>query len=258
MARGPPGAARGGRLSVAVRFLGSGNAFCDGGRSHACIHVTAPGVSLLMDCGGSALPALKGAGIALAGIEAVAVTHLHGDHFGGIPYLILEQHFKGRKAPLTVAGPAALEERVRAALFALYPDFVNEHRLGFPLDFVTLGAAPVALGGARVSAYPVRHVPAADPHGLRAEVAGKVIAYSGDCTWTEAIPALAKGADLFILEATSFATPDPVHLRYREIVERRGELDCRRIVLTHLGDETLAHLGEVALEYATDGAVVTL
>jgi len=139
-------------VSVSVRFLGTGNAFCDGGRSHACIHLTAPGVSLLLDCGGSALPAIKRAGIAPATIDAIAVTHLHGDHFGGIPYVIIEQHFKGRTAPLTVAGPAALEERVRAALFALYPDFVNEHRLSFPLHFVTLGATPVRLGGARVSA----------------------------------------------------------------------------------------------------------
>ena len=245
-------------MTVRVRFLGSGNAFCDGGRSHACIHVTAPGVSLLLDCGGSALPAIKGAGIDPATIVAVAVTHLHGDHFGGIPYLILEQHFKGRRAPLTVGGPAALEERVRAALFALYPDFVNEHVLGFPLRFVTLGGTPVLLGGARVSAHSVRHVAAADPHGLRAEVAGKIIAYSGDCTWTSALPDLARGADLFICEATSFERPDPVHLSYRDVVAHRAELDCRRIVLTHLGDETLAHLGDIALECATDGAVLTI
>ena len=136
-------------MSVSVRFLGTGNAFCDGGRSHACIHVTAPGVSLLLDCGGAALPAIKRAGIAPATIDAIAVTHLHGDHFGGIPYLILEQHFKGRVAPLTVAGPPALEERVRGTLLALYPDVVKEHPLGFPLRFVILGRAPVLLGGAR-------------------------------------------------------------------------------------------------------------
>ncbi|MEI8360356.1 MAG: MBL fold metallo-hydrolase, partial [Deltaproteobacteria bacterium] len=94
---------------VQVTFVGTGNAFADGGSSHACIHIAAPGASLLLDCGGSSLPALKRAGINLAAIDAIAVSHLHGDHFGGIPFLILEQHFKGRQAPLTIGGPAALE-----------------------------------------------------------------------------------------------------------------------------------------------------
>lgn len=245
-------------MSVSVRFLGTGNAFCDGGRSHACIHVTAPGVSLLLDCGGAALPAIKRAGIAPATIDAIAVTHLHGDHFGGIPYLILEQHFKGRVAPLTVAGPPALEERVRGTLLALYPDVVKEHPLGFPLRFVILGRAPVLLGGARVSAFPVRHVPVADPHGLRVEIGGTTIAYSGDCTWTDALPALAKDADLFICEATSFEKPDPVHLTYREIVAHRSEIACKRIILTHLGDDMLAHLDQVELECATDGLSIVV
>ncbi len=244
-------------VRVSVRFLGSGSAFCDGGRAHACIHLTAPGTSLLLDCGGTAPQAIKRAGVALASIEAIAVTHFHGDHFGGIPYLIVDQHVTGRTAPLTVAGPAAIEERVRAALVALFPDFVDEP-IGFPLRFVTLGASPVPLGGALVSAHPVRHVAATDPHGLRVDVAGTVIAYSGDCSWTAAVPALASGADLFICEATSFETDYVTHLTYREILSHRAELDCKRIILTHLGWEMLARLGEVRLEYATDDLTVTV
>ena len=46
-------------MTVTVRFLGTGNAFADGGRSHACIGIEAPGASLLFDCGGSSLPAIK-------------------------------------------------------------------------------------------------------------------------------------------------------------------------------------------------------
>jgi ribonuclease BN (tRNA processing enzyme) len=239
-------------LTVRVQFLGSGSAFSDGGRANAAIHVTAPGVSLLLDCGGSAVPGIK-KHVDPASIEAIAVTHLHGDHFGGIPFLAIEQHFTGRKKPLVVGGPPSLEKRLRAAEQALYPDFFGPVTLGFPFSTVVLGAEPTGLGGARVSALPVRHVAMAEPHGLRVQVGGKVIAYSGDARWTEHLAAVAKGADLFICEATFFEREDPSHISYRQLMAHRAEVEAKRIVLTHLGAETLAHLSDLELEYAIDG-----
>ncbi len=244
-------------MSVTVRFLGSGNAFADGGRSHACIHVAAERVSLLLDCGGSALPAITRAGLA-DGIDAIAVSHLHGDHFGGIPYLVIQQHFAGRKRPLVIGGPQRLAERLRASEQGLYPDFFGHTTLGFEVRVVTLGADEAMLGEAGVTALPVLHVPLSDPHGLRARVAGRLIAYSGDATWSEHLPRIASGADLFICEATNFETDDPSHLSYRTLMKHRAELDCRRIVLTHLGASTLAHLAELEIDYATDGKALEL
>jgi len=244
-------------VTVRVHFLGSGNAFSDGGRANAAIHLTAPGVSLLLDCGGSALPAIK-KHIDPGTIDAIAVTHLHGDHFGGITFLVLEQHFAGRKNPLIAAGPPSLEQRLRAAEQALFPDFFGHTALGFPLRTVVLGAEPTALGGARVAALPVRHVRLAEPHGLRVEVAGKLIAYSGDARFSEHLVAVAKGADLFICEASYFDKDDPAHISYRTIVEHREEFEAKRIVLTHLGADTLARLSELELEHTTDGTVIEI
>ena len=245
-------------MTVTVRFLGSGNAFADGGRSHACIHVSAPGVSLLLDCGGSALPALTRAGIADS-IDAIAVSHLHGDHFGGIPYLVVQQHFAGRKRPLTIGGPRDLVGRLRGAEQALYPDFFS--KMGQPQfqeHVLILGSDETALGGAHVSALPVRHVPESDPHGLRVRVAETVIAYSGDATWSEHLPRVARGADLFICEATNWDADDPSHVSYKTLMRNREQLECERIVLTHLGSTSLAHLAEMELEYAVDGLEVTI
>ena len=242
-------------MTVRVHFLGSGNAFSDGGRANAAIHVTAPGVSLLLDCGGSALPAIK-KHVDPATIDAVAVTHLHGDHFGGITFLVIEQHFAGRKKELVCAGPPSLEQRLRATEQALYPDFFGRVQLGFPLRTRVLGREPIELGGARVSALPIRHVRLAEPHGLRVEVGGKLIAYSGDARWTEHLAAVAKGADLFICEASYFDRDDPAHISYRTLMEHRDELGAKRIVLTHLGAETLARLSEIELEHTNDGMVI--
>jgi ribonuclease BN (tRNA processing enzyme) len=123
---------------------------------------------------------------------------------------------------------------------------------------VTLSESAVTLGGALVSAHPVKHVAESDPHGLRVQVDGKLISYSGDARWSEELVTLAKGADLFICESTNFSKSDPAHLSYRELMANRGRLDCGRIILTHLGQETQAHLAELELEPAHDGMQITL
>ena len=244
-------------MALRVTFIGSGNAFADGGRSHACIHVTAPGVSVLLDCGGSSLPAIKREVDAEA-IDAIAVSHLHGDHFGGIPYVVIEQHFAGRTAPLAIGGPRALAERLRAAEAALYPDFFRKTKIRFPIREMVLGANEAEFGGALVSALPVKHVAESDPHGLRVRVGDKVVAYSGDAIWSDELARVAKGADLFICDASFFDTEDPSHISYRTLMSHRDALDCKRIVLTHLGAETLARIGELEIDHAVDGLTLVV
>ena len=244
-------------MTVRLTFVGSGNAFADGARSHACIHVSAPGVSLLLDCGGSSLPAIKRE-IDPEAVDAIAVSHLHGDHFGGIPYLVIEQHYAGRTAPLAIGGPRALPERLRAAEAALYPDFFRKTKLGFAVREFALGARETELGGALVSALPVRHVPESDPHGLRVRIGPTLIAYSGDAAWSDDLVRVAKGADLFICDATYFDREEPSHISYRALMAHRDELDCGRIVLTHLGAETIARIGELELEHAVDGTTLEI
>jgi ribonuclease BN (tRNA processing enzyme) len=244
-------------VTVRVRFLGTGNAFADGGRSHACIHLEATGASLLLDCGGSSLPAIKKA-MDPQTVQAIAISHLHGDHFGGIPYFLMEQYFAGRKAPLAIGGPSELQLRSTRAGEALYKDLFGKITIDYGLSFVTLRETPVSLGGAEVSAHPVKHVAESDPHGLRVKIDGKLIAYSGDARWSDELAAVAKGADLFICESTNFAKSDPAHLSYKELITNRAKLDCGRIILTHLGFEAQQHLAEMELERAEDGMLVTL
>ena len=244
-------------MTVKVRFLGTGNAFADGGRSHACIHLEATGASLLLDCGGSSLPAIKKA-MDPATLQAIAISHLHGDHFGGVPYFLMEQYFAGRKAPLAIGGPRELQQRATKAGEALYKDFFGKITIDYGLSFVTLKETPVSLGGAEVSALPVKHVAESDPHGLRVKIDGKLIAYSGDARFSDELVAVAKGADLFICESTNFFKSDPAHLSYTELVANRAKLDCGRIILTHLGAESQAHVAEMEFEAAHDGMLITI
>ncbi|WP_151485281.1 MBL fold metallo-hydrolase [Streptomyces albicerus] len=70
----------------------------------------------LVDCGATSLVAMRQQGLDPAEVDTVVVSHLHGDHFGGIPFLILHCQFSGRVRPLTIVGPAGVRERVIAAM----------------------------------------------------------------------------------------------------------------------------------------------
>ena len=75
-----------------VRFLGSGDAFGSGGRFQTCIQVSSEGsdaAHLLVDCGASSLVAMKRYGVETSDIDAIVLSHLHGDHFGVLPFFIL-------------------------------------------------------------------------------------------------------------------------------------------------------------------------
>jgi ribonuclease BN (tRNA processing enzyme) len=93
---------------------------------------------------------------------------------------------------------------------------------------------------------------------LRVEVGGKIIGYSGDTEWTDALIRASQGADLFVCEAYFFDKRIKYHLDYRDLMAHRGELGCRRLLLTHMSDDMLGRIQDLDLEYAEDGKVILL
>jgi len=170
-----------------VRFVGSGDAFGSGGRWQTCIHLAGDGQVLLVDCGATSLVALKSQGLDPSAVGAVAVTHLHGDHFGGLPFLILDGQFSRRSAPLLVAGPPGIRARLTEAMETLFPGSSRAHRR-FPVEVTELATdgTPAGLGAASVRGWEVEHACGAPPLALRVELGGASFAYSGDTQWTPA------------------------------------------------------------------------
>jgi ribonuclease BN (tRNA processing enzyme) len=188
----------------------------------------------------------------------VAVSHLHGDHFAGLPFLILDGQFAGRTRPLVIAGPPGVRERVERTFEALYPGSSSAER-AFETRFIEFEEhAPCELGPAVVTPFEVLHGSGAPPYALRVQYGDRVIAYSGDTEWTDNLIAVADGADLFVCECNFFDKKVPSHLDYMTLAQHRDELNCRRLVITHMQDEMLARLGEADVEAACDGAVITL
>jgi ribonuclease BN (tRNA processing enzyme) len=244
---------------VTLRIVGSGDAFGSGGRLQTCLHLSGGGEgSLLLDCGASSLIALKRAGLDPSEVGWVLLTHLHGDHFGGVPFLVLDGQFNRRTRPLVIAGPPGVRARVEAAMDVLFPGSAAVARR-FAMAYVELGdRTAVAVGPARVTPFLVEHPSGAPPLALRVEYGGRVITYSGDTQWTAALIEAARGADLFICEAYTFARPVRFHLDHATLRAQGSRLEARRIILTHMGPDMLAHAAEAGWECAEDGMEVTL
>lgn len=246
-------------MTVTVRFLGSGDAFGSGGRFQTCILVDGPTTRFTLDFGASSLIALARQGIEPNSIDAIVLTHLHGDHCGGVPFLLMDAMLAAkRERPLTIAGPTTTPAHLTALGEALFPGSrvmvpkfplaYRELELGLPNRVLDLVVTP----------RPARHTVETHPTALRIEVGGRVVAYTGDTEWTEEVAKIAAGADLLIAECYFYAKPVKWHLNYPAIVERVRAAGARRVILTHMSAEMLAHRGEIPEACAEDGMVIGL
>jgi ribonuclease BN (tRNA processing enzyme) len=246
-------------MSVSVTFVGSGDSFGSGGRFNTCILVDAPRIRFCIDFGASSLIALERLGIPHNTIDAILLTHLHGDHCGGIPFLLVDAMLAAKRdRPLTIVGPRDTSERLKAVAAAMMPG-MDVMVPKFPLTYLDLPVFRTCdVGPIRVTTFPAIHTQATNPTSMRVEVADKVIAYTGDSEWTEHMPALADGADLFIAECYFFRKQVRFHLNYPDIVTHKRQIRAKRIVLTHLGREMRANIDSVPEQCAHDGLVIPL
>ncbi len=242
-----------------VQFLGSGDIFGSGGRFQTCIYVQSGPDHFLIDCGASSLIAMRQFGVAPNSINTILLTHLHGDHFGGLPFFILDaQLLSRRKKPLFIAGPPGVENRVYQAMEIFFPGSATMS-LRFPLKFVELSAEVTThIEALSVTPYEVVHPSGAPSYTLRVACFDKVIAYSGDTEWTEALVDAAQGADLFICEAYFYEKRVKYHLDYQTLLAQRSKLGCRRLIITHMNEDLLTHKTELELDWAEDGKKIVL
>jgi ribonuclease BN (tRNA processing enzyme) len=244
------------RLTV----VGCGDAFGSGGRFNTCFLLeTAKGI-LLVDCGASSLVALKAHRRDPNEIDGILLSHLHGDHFGALPFLLLDAQFLSQRArPLLIAGPPGTRARLDAALEVFFPrSSANKWRFDWKVLEMEVGRPTDVLGHA-VTTTEVRHYSGAPSTALRLSDGQALFAYSGDTEWVEALPSVADGADLFIVECYAYAGPMTGHLTWEVLEPRLPALRARQIMVTHMNPTMLVRLDEVkaaGVLVAEDGAML--
>jgi ribonuclease BN (tRNA processing enzyme) len=242
-----------------IVFIGTSDAFGACGRRQTAILMRAESGSVLLDCGATTGTGLSELGIKRDELDAILISHFHGDHFGGIPYLLLAALYEDeRTRPLHIAGPTGTEKHVRnlasAMCYAL-----EEREWTFPILFTEFVAGQsVNVGPVRCEAFETLHQPITSPHGLLVQSGNHRVAYSGDTGWFPELPSRVAGADVFICECTYHKQGFGFHLSHDDLVQHQDEFDCGHMVLTHLGEEMRKAADQADFDVADDGTVVKL
>jgi ribonuclease BN (tRNA processing enzyme) len=243
-----------------LTIVGSGDAFGSGGRFNTCFMVEAGERTVLLDFGASSLVALRAQSIDPNRIDAIVLSHLHGDHFGGLPFLLLDAQFLSRRTrPLVIAGPPGSRQRIDALNEVFFPRSSGT-KWHFPWEVVEIAPGePTEIVGLTITTTEVIHPSGAPSTAIRLADGQSVLAYSGDTEWTEALVQVADGADLFITECYEYARAVAGHISWSILKTRIPDLRARRIMITHMNPSMLAQTGEAearGLLVAKDGLVV--
>jgi ribonuclease BN (tRNA processing enzyme) len=242
-----------------LQFLGSGDAFGSGGRFNTCMIVEGAATRFLLDCGASSLIAMKRYGIRPDSIDTILITHLHADHFGGLPYFILDAQFSKRSVPLTIAGPTGLGRRLTEAMDVFFPQS-SQIVQKFAVRIRELEPrVQTLLNNVSVTPYVVSttHVANSLSFALRVETEGRIVTYSGDADWCEDLAEAAYEADLFVCEAYFYEKEIRYHLNLKTLEKHLPEIRPKRLILTHMSNDMLARSATIAYEMAEDGKVVS-
>jgi ribonuclease BN (tRNA processing enzyme) len=215
-----------------------------------------------VDFGASSLIGLKRLGYDPSTIETVVLTHLHGDHFGGLPFLILDGQFSRRTAPLTVVGPVGVRGRTLALMEAMFPGSSTIERR-FAVSFEELTpVTEILMEGLAVSGIEVNHPSGAPAHAVRVIYGERTVVYSGDGERSEALVEFASGAGLVVCEGYSFDKRIPFHASFSDIAGSFASLNPGRVVVTHMNAEMLARVPELErstqIRFAYDGLTIHL
>lgn len=209
-----------------VAFLGTGSAFSLE-RYNGAVAVDG---RLLLDAGAPLLPHLHRLGIDPGAIEAVFLSHFHGDHVLGLPPFLLYRAFRP-SGPLTVIGPPGVEDRVEALQRMAWGDAWSQHRRG--LDVLYRDAAPRGeAAGVPYESVKMDHGDM-DCRGYRLHLDGRMLAYAGDTIASAALDDLVQGADVVITEASG-PEPSPVHTSWAEVEALRERHPGTRFLFNHL------------------------
>jgi len=196
-------------------------------------------------------------------LDGIYLTHLHGDHIGGIAMLLVHLQFiRERIRPLVIAGPAETERRLGMLRESAYPS-VMQRGLQYPLSLAHWAVpGEVEVLGRTVKTIRARHDRMATATSFVVQTPQNSLAFSGDTGWQPELADLVRGADVFVCECSNVKGDYWGHLSVEELLEHRSELDVGELVLTHMSEQSRVAANEhsklLGATIADDGLILNL
>jgi ribonuclease BN (tRNA processing enzyme) len=220
-----------------LSFLGSGNAFTPGGRYWSSFLLNG---RYLLDAPPTLLPHLKRLGVPLTDIRVIFISHFHGDHFLGLPFLLLEYlHMTPRREDLHIVGPPGVEEKIERLADMAFPN-LSSANAGYRRRYLEVEPnRQLTVDDLPFQAFLMKHAnDTLTSFGYSLRLAEKVIAYTGDAELSDGLFALAEGADVLVLDCNYSQGRGPEHVSFADVPEIRRRLpSSTTIILTHLEAE---------------------
>jgi ribonuclease Z len=235
------------RSKLRVTFVGVGEAFDEAvGNTSVLVSTSSPpaGRQILLDCGFTAAHAFWRCSPDPMGLDTIWVSHFHGDHFFGIPLLLLRFWEEKRELPLMLVGQSGLEGRIRAAMELAYPGFLGKLQYGLSFREVVAGEE-MELLGLRWSFAETGH--SSPCLAVRLDHDQTALVYSGDGAPTAATLSLAEGCDLIVHEAFGLDQTAPGHGTVKGCIDMAETCRAKALALVHVNRDVRRDHGESIL-----------
>jgi ribonuclease BN (tRNA processing enzyme) len=224
-----------------LTVLGCSDAFASGERFHSCYLLETGRGRLMIDCGATGYLAWKRSGLALSGIDAVVISHCHGDHYGGLPFLFLEKTIVDRsETPLIIIGPEGIAGRTEGLIDSMYAGLRGLPRAKL-IEYREMTAdRPFEFQGLQIEPRLAFHDSGSPSLMFSIADGAKRFAFSGDTGWCDQVGPTGRNADLFLIECTSIKPQTPQHLNLETLAGKWDEIGAKSYLLTHMGEDMLA------------------
>jgi ribonuclease BN (tRNA processing enzyme) len=215
-------------------FLGTGNAFSMDNRYWGSILINN---NILLDASPIIVPHLKSHHKKLTDIEHVFLTHFHGDHFLGLPFLLLD--FAYLEAPdhdLIIIGPTGVKEKIQNITESSFPGIFTKLEGKLNIDYHEIsGPGNYNLDRLEFRAEQMAHG-SAEGYGYIITIGDMNISYTGDTDLCDGVFALANDSNILIIEMSNPYQDVPGHMNLKKLKLLQEKIDTGiNIILNHIG-----------------------
>jgi ribonuclease BN (tRNA processing enzyme) len=223
--------------NLELTFLGTGNAFSMANRYWGAILVND---EILFDASPIIVPHMKKLKKNLEDIKYIFITHFHGDHYLGLPFLLLDYaYFKCPTHKFTIIGPQGLMSKITQVTNHSFSGLIEKLESKLDINYFEIKApGDYEILDLKFYAYPMDHG-TTQAFGYKLYIDNIAIGYTGDTDLCDGVIKLGKDVDILIIELSNPDDNVPGHMNLQKITQLQNHIRKEvKIICNHVGPIT--------------------